>query len=107
MGHLVYDTEVEPFEIEGERYDLKRKMSYRDRRILETEIMNLVGKVREGELVNVAKPTLLLLNIKGWSLKDDGGQLLPITSKNIDLLDGNIAEAIGKEIDRRNTRPKA
>lgn len=107
MGHLVYDTEVEPFEIDGERYDLKRKMSHRDRRILETEVMNLIGKVREGELIDVAKPTLLLLNIKGWSLKDDSGQPLPITSENIDLLDGNIAEAIGKEIDRKNSHPKA
>lgn len=107
MGHLIYDTEVEPFEIDGERYDLKRKMSYRDRRILETEIMSLIGKVREGEEIEIAKPTLLMLNIKRWSLKDGNGQPISLTSENIDLLDGNIAEAIALEIDRRNSSPKA
>lgn len=107
MGHIVYDDDVETLELEGERYDLKCRMSWRDRRMLEAEMINLASKIKEGSDIGLAKPLLLMLNIKGWSLKDRSEQPLPITEENIDRLDGRIAMLLCQEIDRRNPPPKA
>lgn len=107
MGVIIYDDDIIPIEISGERFDLKRKMSHGDHRTLENEFLAMATKFQKGEIAAEAgKPTLLLLNIKGWGLRDRDSNPLPITPENINRLDNEVVNALLEEITKRNPSPK-
>ena len=107
MPVIIWDDDTISFEVEGETFNLKRKMSHGDHRTLELEFLNLGTQVQRGEVSTEAgSPTLLRLSIKGWSLRDREGNPLPVTSENINRLDPDVSRLILEEIDRRNPPPK-
>lgn len=107
MGVIVYDDDIVPFEIEGERFDLKRRMSHGDRRVLEAEFLNLASQLQGKEVkVEAGIPLLLQLNVRGWSLRDRKGDPLELTPDNLNRLTEDVAIKLTNEINKRNPPPK-
>lgn len=107
MPAIIWDDDIVPFEVEGETFNLKRKMSHGDHRVLELEFVRLGALIQKGEVPTEAGvPTLLTLNIKGWSLRDRDGAPLLVTPENINRLDPDVSDKLLEEIGRRNPPSK-
>ena len=100
MGNVVYDDDVTPFEVEGDTFNLKTKMSYGDKQTLVNASLAVASKIQNGTLpVDAGTPTLFLLNIKSWSLKGRDGQGLEVNAVTINkFLSPECAEALKAEI---------
>jgi hypothetical protein len=100
---IIWDDDVEPFEIEGETFQLKRKLTHGDRQTLSNYYVTQAAKLNGEDVpVDAGKPMLLLLAIKGWSLKDRDGNPLEVNAENINRLDSDVTRSLLLEINERN-----
>ncbi len=110
MGHFVKD-EVERFTLEdGHWVDIKKRMSYGDQQRLVGHYVKLGGTPGKADVnFDMASGAieLMVINVKGWNLIDDGGKDVAVSRDAFERLDQEVAELIAEEINRRNASPKA
>lgn len=117
MGHFVTD-ELDRIELgDGEWVDIRRQMNYGQQVKLAASFSQPSMKFEGEELkvgagtdkadLEMGSITLLTINIKAWSFKDDASKPIPVNEENIKRLDISTAKRIAKEISKRNPSPKA
>ncbi len=110
MSHIVWDDELDTLEIgEGETVQIKRRMSFGEVDRLQSFFMKTAKALMgaEPDIEGTGDLLLLHLNIKGWNLKGQDGQPLPLTKENIARLDRVTGKLIIEAITERNPAPKA
>lgn len=111
MKHFIYD-EVDRIKLDGEDWiDVKRCMSYGDQQKLVASYMQLQTQLKTVTTevamdLETGNITLLLLNIKAWSLKGQDGKIAPINEVTIKQLKTITANKIISAINKRNPVPK-
>jgi len=111
MGHFVYDEDLIQIDLEdGEWVKIASRMSYGMQQKLIASYMRLQTQLKtlpDFDMdVETGNITLLLLNIKEWSLKDKSGRVAPINEQTIRMLDPAVATKIINVINEQNPPPK-
>ena len=111
MNYFVTD-EVDRIKVGKDHWvDIKRRMSYGDQQKLVASYMKMEmqagGKTPDINVdFELGSVTLLLINIKGWNLTNEKGEIAPINADTISVLEGGVATKISNEINKRNPSPK-
>lgn len=110
MGHFIGE-ETERLDLgAGEWVDIKKRMNWGDQQRLVASYMKLQTGQSVTPQVDVSletgNMTLMVINIKGWNLKDDANKDVPVTSDAIASLDIETATKILNAINERNPAPK-